>query len=115
MACEFCEIIEGRKPAQVVFENDRVIVFKDHRPQAKSHLLVCPKAHYDTFLDTPPDEVSYLLKVCRSLAEYLEIQEGFRMIINNGPRGGQIIFHLHVHFLCHIRDLGDKKIDIKIE
>ena len=115
MNCIFCRIIEGREAADVVYENDRVIVFKDHRPQAKIHLLVCPRAHYATFLEAPEDEIAYLFKVCRRLAEYLQIADGFRMTINNGPQGGQIVFHLHVHFLSWLRPLNDEKIELKLD
>jgi histidine triad (HIT) family protein len=103
-----------RKPADIVFENERVIVFKDIHPQAKIHLLVCTKAHYPTFMDAPADEIEYLFKVCRALAEKIGIESGFRMTINNGPRGGQIIYHLHVHFLSWIKNLEQKKIEIEV-
>jgi len=64
MNCIFCDIIHGKAPAKTVFENDRVIIFRDHRPQAPIHLLICPKTHYATFLETPAEEFNYLLKVC---------------------------------------------------
>lgn len=115
MECEFCRIIRHHLPAAIVFENERVIIFKDYHPQAKLHLLICPKAHYSTFLDTPPEEIAYLFKVCRKLAEKLKIENGFRMMINNGPRGGQIIFHIHVHFLSGIKELGQEKIDLEVD
>ena len=115
MSCVFCAIIAGQAPADIVFRDDRVVVFKDHHPQAPTHLLVCPCKHYPTFLDTPPDEISYLFKVCRQLAETLQVENGFRMTINNGPQGGQIVFHLHIHFLSWIADIGDKKLDLAID
>jgi len=115
MDCVFCRITEKKIPARIIFENERVIIFKDHRPQVRLHLLVCPKRHFPTFCDTPIDEVAYLFKVCRQLAEYLKVQNGFRLMINNGPQSGQIVFHLHVHFLCWTRDIGDEKIDLAID
>lgn len=115
MNCVFCDIIAHKIPANIVFENDRVIIFKDHRPQAKIHLLVCPKRHFATFMDTPADEISYLFKVCQVLADKLKVQNGFRMMINNGPQGGQIIFHLHVHFMVWMKDLDTDQIDLDIE
>jgi histidine triad (HIT) family protein len=115
MDCEFCDIIARRKSSSIVYENDRVIVFKDIHPQAKIHLQVCPKTHYPTFLDTPSEEIEYLFKVCRKLAEKLGIENGFRMTINNGPQGGQIIYHLHIHFMSWIKNLDREKIEIEVD
>jgi histidine triad (HIT) family protein len=115
MECVFCDIIVGREPAEIVFENDRVVVFKDHRPQAGIHLLVCPKTHYPTFSDAPPEEIGYLLKVCRKMAETLDVKSGFRLMINNGPQGGQIVNHLHVHFLSWIKGLETKKLTMMVD
>jgi len=115
MACEFCDIIEGSKRADIVWQNDRVIIFKDIHPQAKIHLLACPKKHYRTFLDTPDDDVAYLFKVCRRLAEKIGVEDGFKLVIHNGPQGGQILFHLHVHFMSHIKSLGPEKIEMAVE
>lgn len=115
LECEFCHIVARRKQAAVVFENDRVIVFRDIRPQAKIHLLVCPKAHYATFMEAPPDEVGYLFTVCRALAERLKIENGFRMVINNGPQSGQIIYHLHVHLLSWLKNLEDETIILALD
>ncbi len=112
MGCEFCKIIDRKLPAEIVYENDRVIVFKDHRPQAGIHLLVCPKAHYDTFMDAPADEVTYLFKICRQLAEKLKVKNGFRIVINNGPQAGQIVYHLHIHFLSWTKKLDGDRIDL---
>ncbi len=113
--CIFCKIITKSAPAEIVFENDRVIVFKDYRPQAKIHLLVCPKVHYRTFLDAPSEEISYLFKVCARLAEQLGVENGFQMLINNGPQGGQIVYHVHVHFMSGLKKLEPGKIEIDLE
>ncbi len=114
MSCVFCDIIARRVRADIVYENDRVIIFKDHRPQASIHLLVCPKKHYPTFMETPGDELVYIFKVCRALADKLKVQNGFRMLINNGPRGGQIVFHLHVHFMVWTKELAIEKLELNL-
>ncbi|MFH1701709.1 MAG: HIT domain-containing protein [Candidatus Zixiibacteriota bacterium] len=114
MNCIFCDIINKTSPARIVFENERVIIFHDYRPQANIHLLICPKKHFATFMDAPNDEVAYLHKVCRKLAEYLKVENGFRMTINNGPKGGQIVYHLHVHFLSWIKELEEEKIELDL-
>lgn len=113
MDCVFCRIVAGTARAEIIFENDRVVIFHDHWPRATAHLLVVPKAHYATLLETPPDEVAYLMKVCRALAESLQLEDGFRLMINNGPRSGQIVFHLHVHFMSWVKAVGFEKIDLK--
>ncbi len=113
MDCVFCRIIAGTAPAKVIFENDRVVVFHDRRPQATTHLLVVPKIHYETLLETPIEEIAYLIKVCRVLAETLQMEDGFRLLINNGSRSGQIVFHLHVHFMSWLKAVGEEKIALK--
>ena len=115
MDCIFCKIIAKQAPSAIVFENDRVIVFKDHHPKADTHLLVCPKKHYPTYMDTPTEEILYLHKVCRKIAEYLRVENGFSLRINNGPQGGQIVFHVHIHFMSWIKDIKEDKIDLKLE
>ncbi|MDD4051802.1 MAG: HIT domain-containing protein [candidate division Zixibacteria bacterium] len=113
MDCVFCRIIAGTSPARIIFENDRVVIFHDRRPQATTHLLVVSKAHYATLLETPPEEIGYLIKVCRVLAETLQMEDGFRLLINNGSRSGQFVFHLHVHFMSWLKAVGDEKIALK--
>ncbi|NMC44044.1 MAG: HIT domain-containing protein [candidate division Zixibacteria bacterium] len=110
--CIFCRITAGAAPAKIIYENERVVVFHDHRPQATTHLLVVPKRHYATLLETPAEEVEYLFKVCRALAERLQVEEGFRLVINNGSRAGQIVFHVHVHFMSWIKAVGLGKIEL---
>jgi histidine triad (HIT) family protein len=99
--CIFCKIAHKQAPAKIVYEDEDTIVFNDIHPAAPIHLLVCPKEHYSTFLKTPPEVLSKLQDTVRKVAKQLEIDEsGFRMIINNGRGGGQIIFHLHIHLLA---------------
>ncbi len=110
--CTFCKIAAGESPAKTVFENDRVIVFKDIHPKAKTHLLITPKAHFPTFLDTPNEDVAYLFEIARQLGEKLHVANGFKLWVHNGPEGGQVIFHLHVHFMTNLASVGDDIIDI---
>lgn len=99
--CIFCKIADRQEPADIIYEDEEAIVFKDINPSAPIHLLVCPKEHYSTFLKTPPEVLPMLQGVIRKVAKQLAIDEsGFRMIINNGRGGGQIIFHLHIHLLA---------------
>ena len=103
MSCAFCDIIKHKKPARIFFEDDRVIVFADIYPRAEIHLLVCPKNHYSTILDMPDDQVLLLIETSRYIARELGIEDNFRLILNNGAKAGQIIEHLHFHFLSNER------------
>ena len=58
--CIFCRIIRREAPATIRYETDSVIAFDDHRPHAPTHVLICPKAHYSTFMDTPPEILAVL-------------------------------------------------------
>lgn len=113
--CIFCQIIEHKSPAEIVYENERVIVFKDYMPRSPIHLLICPKTHYPDFLNTPPEELTYLFKVCRALADKLKVENGFRLMINNGALAGQIVFHLHIHFRSRVKELEEGSLDLVIE
>ena len=115
MDCTFCKIIAGQLPAEIVYQDDRAIIFKDHWPKAPIHLLVCTKKHFPTFLETPPDEMDYLLKLCRALADNLKVANGFRLQINNGPESGMIVSHLHIHFLSWIGDPRFEKLELETD
>lgn len=113
MTCIFCDIVSGKAPSKIVYQDERAIIFKDHMPKANIHLMICPKAHYATFLDAPADEVDYILDLCRRLARKLGVENGFRLQINNGPESGQIVYHLHIHFMSWIGQVGDEMIDLR--
>lgn len=101
MACVFCKIATGEEPAKVFYEDEEVVVFHDHRPSAEVHLLICPKAHYDNFREAPPEVHAKLSATVHKVAGMLGEQgKDFRLIINNGSGWGQIVFHLHYHFLA---------------
>jgi histidine triad (HIT) family protein len=107
MDCIFCKIIEKKAPAKIVFEDDETIVFHDIHPSAPIHLLICPKKHYSALLETPPEVLPTLFRTVKKVAEQLGVDEdGFRLIINQGPDGGQIVYHLHIHFLAGRKQRG---------
>jgi histidine triad (HIT) family protein len=106
MGCVFCDIIGHKAPANIFYEDDDVIVFHDHYPRAPTHLLICPKKHYTDLLDAPPEIMPRMFETVKLLARKLGIgDEGFRLIVNNGANAGQIVFHLHFHFLTN-RKIG---------
>lgn len=100
--CLFCKIVAGTIPAQVVFSDDHMVVFKDIHPKARVHLLAVPLIHLASLndLDAGHDALSaHMLRSLPGLARAQGLTDGFRTIINTGPGGGQEIAHLHFHLL----------------
>ena len=111
-SCIFCKIARGEIPAEVLYEDDRVIAFDDINPQAPVHFLVIPKAHLET-LDDATDEhrdlLGHLLVTAVRLAREKGVAEsGYRQVINCRADGGQEVFHLHLHVLggARLRRMG---------
>jgi histidine triad (HIT) family protein len=99
--CIFCRIIARATPANIRYESDGIVAFDDHRPRAPTHVLICPRGHYPTFLETPVEVLTNLNAEIKSVAETLGFTErGFRLIVNNGEESGQLVYHLHYHFLA---------------
>jgi histidine triad (HIT) family protein len=101
--CLFCRIIRGEKQADFVLRGDRVVAFKDIRPQAPIHLLIVPRKHIRSINDLAEEDrpiVSDLLFTARELAREAGIhQSGFKLLFNVERGGGQYIFHLHLHLI----------------
>jgi histidine triad (HIT) family protein len=100
--CLFCRIVARQSPSDIVYEDDAVVAFKDIYPKAPVHLLIVPRRHIASLVDAT-DEDALVLGRCvvaaRRLAEdsgYAE--KGFRLGVNTGPEGGQVVYHVHFHF-----------------
>lgn len=101
--CIFCKIVNRELPAEVVYESDAVVVFKDINPVAPTHLLAIPKKHIANICDpvllednTPAELVDAIQKVSQKTG----IEEnGFRVVINRGFDAGETVPHLHVHLI----------------
>jgi len=110
--CIFCKIIKKEIPASIVYEDEEVIAFKDINPVTPIHILVVPKKHIEKVTDlTTEDEciIGRIYTVINKIAKDTNINEaGFRVIINCGEDGGQVVKHLHFHLL------GGKKLGVKI-
>ena len=90
--CIFCKIAAGEIPSNKVYEDDKMIAFKDLEPAAPVHVLLVPKTHADNVMKAEPALVGYMLgKVAK--------EDGFRLIINTGKDGGQTVQHLHIHLI----------------
>jgi histidine triad (HIT) family protein len=101
--CLFCNIAAKTTPAQIVFENDHVVAFRDIRPVAPTHALVIPKRHIRGVHDATAEDAAILgqvLLAARDVAEKLGLAEsGYRLVLNQGPDAGQSVFHVHCHVL----------------
>ena len=100
--CLFCKIASGDIPADVVLETDESIAFRDINPQAPTHLLIVPKKVIERVgeaSDGDKELLGHLLTTARDMAKKLNLDNGYRVIINNGPDGGESVPHLHVHLL----------------
>jgi len=101
--CIFCKIIAGEIPSTKVYEDDAVTAFRDINPVAPTHILIIPNKHIPAVNDlTPEDEatVGQLFTIAKQIAVAEGVAEsGYRLTINNGPDGGQVVFHLHLHLL----------------
>jgi len=104
--CIFCRIVSGQIPSAKVYEDDQIIVFNDIRPKAPVHLLLVPKEHVESLMTAGPQHealVGRMLLLAPRLARERGSANGFRVVINSGPGGGQEVFHLHMHVLAGAR------------
>lgn len=103
MGCLFCNIVERKIPADIVFENEHVLAFRDIRPVAPVHVLVIPKVHVERVHEATKDHGAVLGELflgAREVAEKLGLGEkGYRLVVNNGEDAGQTVFHVHMHVL----------------
>ena len=101
--CIFCAIANQKAPAEILFEDDQFMAFRDIHPMAPVHVLVIPKVHYDSLNEVPESDAQILgdlLLHAKRIAKDLNLAEkGFRLMINTGKDGGQTVPHLHVHIL----------------
>lgn len=102
MATIFSRIINKELPADIVFENERIIVIKDINPKAPVHLLIISKKEIPDLQSVAKDDfplIGEMIEVAQKLAAENNILEGYRLLTNNGPLSGQTIPHLHFHLM----------------
>ena len=101
--CVFCKIVAGESPAKVLYQDEQVTAFRDIHPVAPTHVLIVPNQHIARLQDLSDEDgplIGHLFSVARQIAEQEGVAEsGYRVIINNGPHGGQVIYHLHLHLI----------------
>ena len=100
--CVFCKIVAGEIPSPRLYEDEKMIVIRDIEPKAKLHYLCLPKQHF-AYLSELDEEKAEILKHCfqtiANIKDDLGLQDGYRVIINQGENGGQTVNHLHIHLL----------------
>lgn len=100
--CIFCKIASGAIPSRQVYADADLIAFHDIRPAAPVHLLIVPREHIPTLADASAEHerlLGKMLLLAPQLAQQHGAVNGFRAVINNGPDGGQEVYHLHLHVL----------------
>ncbi len=103
MDCLFCKFISGEIPVNKLYEDDNFIVIRDIEPKAKNHYLAIVKSHFKLFAEMTEKQAEMLkntLKKIPELEKELELQNGYRIVVNQGDDAGQTVPHLHIHILC---------------
>ena len=103
MDCIFCRIISGEIQSDILYQDEQAVAFRDVNPKAPVHLLVVPRKHIESVAELTEDEapiLGHLVAVANRLAREAGISEkGYRLVVNCGPHGGQVVPHLHLHLL----------------
>ena len=103
MDCIFCQIVAGKVPSEILYQDEEVIAFRDINPQAPTHLLIIPKKHIPSLAHLPEAEsslIGHMVNVANQLAKGEGISEsGYRLAMNCGEEDRQLVPHLHLHLL----------------
>lgn len=101
--CIFCKIVEGTIPAQIIYQDTKIVAFDDLHPKAPHHKLIIPRLHIATLNDvTPADQalIGHMFYVAQQIAKQLGIDAtGYRTVMNCNAGGGQEVYHIHLHLL----------------
>ncbi|HNB53244.1 MAG TPA: histidine triad nucleotide-binding protein [Anaerolineales bacterium] len=101
--CIFCKILAGEIPGDKLYADELVTAFRDIHPAAPTHILIVPNKHIASINEMSPEDepiTGRMMTVAQKLAAQEGIaEEGYRLIVNTGPHGGQVVYHLHLHLL----------------
>ena len=101
-SCLFCQIAAGERPATLVYRGDGLIAIRDIHPQAPTHILIIPTKHIASVAEAAAGDeglLGQLITAAKAIAQQENLSNGYRLVINTGPQGGQTVHHLHVHLL----------------
>ena len=110
--CLFCKIVDHEIPAEITYEDDQVVAFKDINAQAPVHTLIIPRKHISTINDIENEDhalIGHMVSTAQKLAEENDLAApGYRLTMNCNEQGGQTVFHIHLHLLGgrQLRGLG---------
>jgi len=103
MDCIFCQIVAGKVPSDIVYQDEEVVAFRDINPQAPIHLLIIPKRHIPSLTHLSETEsllIGHMVNTANEMAKREGVSEsGYRLVVNCGKEGGQLVPHLHMHLL----------------
>ena len=103
MDCIFCQIIAGKIPSEILYQDEQVIAFRDIHPIASTHLIIIPKRHIPSLTHLSEEDLplmGYMVNIANQLAKREGVSEsGYRLAINCGKQGGQLVPHLHMHLI----------------
>ena len=103
MDCIFCQIVAGKIPSEIIYRDEKVIAFRDIHPMAPTHLIIIPKRHIPSLAHLSAAElplIGHMVNIANQLAKGEGISEsGYRLVMNCGEEGGQLVPHLHLHLL----------------
>lgn len=110
--CIFCRIVAGEVPGDIVYQDEDFLAFRDILPKAPTHVLIIPKTHITSVAELTEGQqklAGRLIIIAKNLAEKEGIaKKGYRLVINCGPEGGQLVPHLHLHLI------GGRKLDARL-
>ncbi len=98
----FQKIIDKEIPAKIIYEDDLSLVFEDINPQAPTHLLIIPRkpiVKISDVLEEDKELMGHLIWVAGEVARKIGVEDTFRLVVNNGAKAGQSVFHVHIHLL----------------
>ena len=102
--CLFCKIVAKQIPADIVYESDTVVAFRDINPQAPTHVLIIPRKHIATINDIGEEDQAIVGSLFTAAAEIAAAEgladDGYRVVMNCGEAAGQTVFHIHLHLLA---------------
>ena len=102
MNCIFCNIVDHKAHAEILYESDNVLSFLDINPVNFGHTLVITKKHYEDFLSVPKHELDHIIRAVQAISDVIKTKlgcDGFNIVINNGSAAGQTVSHFHFHII----------------